>query len=170
MAAGAEQHAPDIVAITDRFAELELAAEVADERWRHAETQLHALDEKVDVLSSCVNNDALYFGPAGDEVARLTQLQQRLQSHCERMAMQSRDAVAAGRACIEATRAHHYNAGHFLVAAIDGAIAWLPVYAPLPPPGVMPRVDLANPTLGDAANNVRDDAPPENKVIISPFG
>jgi len=163
---GAEQ----IGNVNALWRELVLSArQVEAPRRALADTQA-ALEQLSDALRQLATDEARFAGADPRHSVPLQQELQALSAAVDREVMRSREAASALEAM---TALREHNVEQFRYWTIENVISRrLPeemnARTPLPP---LPRVDLSNPALGRAANNVGDDAPlNETLAGISLFG
>ncbi len=165
-----EEEQQPLAALNEKWRHLVLSARETEAPRRALRDSLVQLQRTLDALRQVVTDESRF---AGSDPRQSVPLQHTLRALAAAVDEHAAGADEAASAYDELAQVRERNVEQFRYWAIDTLISRrLPeemnARTPLPP---LPRVDLANPALGRAANNVGDDAPMHESLAgISLFG
>ncbi len=146
--------------LAPRYRALHMSADATDAAWAALRAAAAALDMTTDDLTLLSNASARFEAALEGNVRESVPLQQAVVALAGALRDKTDALRQALHACEQYDQALRRNVDAFLYMAVSAHIAFRPPEetsgrAPRPP---LPIVDLVNPALGDAANNVTDDA------------
>jgi hypothetical protein len=146
------------------YRHLQLSADDTDAAWAALYAALSAAEQQCDQLTLLADDERRFEAARAGDLRVSVPLHQELRALARVWLQHAARLRAAVAACAEQDTALRTNVQDFLLMAITQHLQQrLPdetasSRAGDKPP--LPRVNLANPALGDAVNNVGDDAPP----------